>query len=287
MIPVGLDPRAQELIRVTRISRDKFKTEDLAGVRFVPLIGKEGWTEEGAPPLPSFGPHVPLAEADIVSAISGAAEIFASIDDAKLDGLLERIGDAKIVLLGEESHGTREFYLMRQRISQELIKRKGFRFIAIEGDWPDVARLDHYVRHFEFPPSEWTAFARFPAWMWRNNEVRTFVDWLHAHNAQTAPPQRVAFYGLDLYSLYTSINVILKYLDDVDPDSARIARERYGCLTPWQTASEPMAAQRSTAASIPAKPKWFICWKIFSTSKAITQPMMASASWTRCRMPGW
>ena len=71
--------------------------------------------------------------------------------------------------------------------------------------------------------------------MWRNNEVRTFVDWLHAHNAQTAPPQRVAFYGLDLYSLYTSINVILKYLDDVNPDSARIARERYGCLTPWQT----------------------------------------------------
>ena len=131
-------------------------------------------------------------------------------------------------------HGTSEFYRMRERISQELITRKGFRFVAIEGDWPDVARLDHYVRHFEYPPSEWTAFARFPTWMWRNNEVRSFVDWLHAHNAERAPQERVAIYGLDLYSLYTSIGSVLKYLDEVDPDSARIARQRYGCLTPWQ-----------------------------------------------------
>ena len=97
-----------------------------------------------------------------------------------------------------------------------------------------MARLDHYVRHFEYPPSEWTAFARFPTWMWRNNEVRSFVDWLHAHNAGRNPENRVAIYGLDLYSLYTSIRSVLKYLDDVDPASARIARHRYGCLTPWQ-----------------------------------------------------
>ena len=236
VIPVGTDPRAQELVRVTRVSHGIFKTEDLADVRFVPLIGKEGWAEEGLPPPPSPGPaRRRLAEADIVHAISAAAEPFDSIGDANLDRLMDRIGDARVVLLGEASHGTSEFYLMRQRISQELIKRKGFRFIAIEGDWPDVARLDHYVRHFEFPPSEWTAFARFPTWMWRNNEVRSFVDWLHAHNAEYTPQQRVAFYGLDLYSLYTSIGSILKYLDEIDPESARIARERYGCLTPWQT----------------------------------------------------
>ena len=236
VIPVGTDPRAQELVRVTRVSHGIFKTEDLADVRFVPLIGKEGWAEEGLPPPPSPGPaRRRLAEADIVHANSAAAEPFDSIGDANLDRLMDRIGDARVVLLGEASHGTSEFYLMRQRISQELIKRKGFRFIAIEGDWPDVARLDHYVRHFEFPPSEWTAFARFPTWMWRNNEVRSFVDWLHAHNAEYTPQQRVAFYGLDLYSLYTSIGSILKYLDEIDPESARIARERYGCLTPWQT----------------------------------------------------
>ena len=85
---------------------------------------------------------------------------------------MERIGSARIVLLGEATHGTFEFYRMRERITRELIVKKGFRFIAIEADWPDAARVDHYVRHFQYPPREWTAFARFPTWMWRNTEVR-------------------------------------------------------------------------------------------------------------------
>ena len=123
---------------------------------------------------------------------------------------------------------------MREAISRALILRKGFNFIAIEGDWPDAARIDHYVRHTEYPPSEWTAFARFPVWMWRNNEVRAFVDWLREHNAARKPENRVAFHGLDLYSLYASIRFVLEYLDEVDPAAAKIARERYGCLTPWQ-----------------------------------------------------
>ncbi|MGO8914951.1 MAG: protein-L-isoaspartate(D-aspartate) O-methyltransferase [Stellaceae bacterium] len=235
VIPVGTDPRAQELVRVTRISDDMFTTEDIADVRFVPLVGKEGWAPEELPVPPGPRPaRVRPADGDVVSAIAGFSEPFTSIEGADLDTLLERIGDAKIVLLGEATHGTSEFYRMRERISQELIARKGFRLIAIEGDWPDVARLDHYVRHFEFPPSEWTAFARFPTWMWRNNEVRSFVDWLNAHNAKRNLENRTAIYGLDLYSLYTSIGSVLKYLDDVDPASARIARHRYGCLTPWQ-----------------------------------------------------
>ena len=236
VIPVGRDPRAQELVRVTRTSNDEFKSEDLADVRFVPLVGKEGWapTELPFPPAPGVA-RLRSDENDIVNAITAFCEPFNSIGAADLDKLLERIGGAKIVLLGEASHGTSEFYRMRERISQELITRKGFRFVAIEGDWPDVARLDHYVRHFEYPPSEWTAFARFPTWMWRNTEVRSFVEWLHAHNAERTPQQRVAIYGLDLYSLYTSIGSVLKYLDEVDPDSAGIARQRYGCLTPWET----------------------------------------------------
>ena len=229
------DPRAQELVRVTRISNEEFKSEDIADVRFVPLVGKEGWAPAELPfPSKPGVARLRSDESDIVNAITAFCEPFNSIGAADLDTLLERIGGAKIVLLGEASHGTSEFYRMRERISQELITRKGFRFVAIEGDWPDVARLDHYVRHFEYPPSEWTAFARFPTWMWRNNEVRSFVDWLHAHNAERTPQERVAIYGLDLYSLYTSIGSVLRYLDEVDPDSARIARQRYGCLTPWQ-----------------------------------------------------
>src|SRR6476659_2683238 len=93
---------------------------------------------------------------------------------------MERIGSARVVLLGEATHGTSEFYRMRERITRDLIIKKGFRFIAVEADWPDAARVDHYVRHFQYPPSEWTAFARFPTWMWRNTEVRDFVS---AHNS--------------------------------------------------------------------------------------------------------
>ena len=181
-----------------------------------------------------MAPTGAVSEEKLVKRITDAAEPFGSIDTVDLVPLLERIGDARIVLLGEATHGTSEFYRMRERISRELIVKKGFRFIAIEGDWPDAARVDHYVRHLEYPASEWTAFARFPTWMWRNNEVRDFVNWLREHNAATKHEARVAFHGLDLYSLYVSIRSVLNYLDQVDPDAAKVARERYGCLTPWK-----------------------------------------------------
>ncbi len=235
VIPVGADPRVQELVRVTRISEDDYKTEDIADVHFVPLVGAEGWAPEGERPRKE--PPRRLAERrddHLADAVADAGESFTLGDDADLAPLLNRIGDARIVLLGEATHGTAEFYTMRERISRELILRKGFRFIAIEGDWPDAARVDHYVRHFEFAPSEWTAFARFPTWMWRNEEVRAFVDWLREYNGAAPLERRVAFHGLDLYSLYNSMRAVLSYLDDVDPTVAKIARERYGCLTPWQ-----------------------------------------------------
>ena len=236
VIPVGADQHIQELVRVTRIAQREYRREDLADVRFVPLLGEEGWAPEAAEPARVR--HAPLtgaiSEEKLVNRIADAAEPFGSIDTVDLVPLLERVGDARLVLLGEATHGTSEFYRMRERISRELIVKKGFRFIAIEGDWPDAARVDHYVRHLEYPPSEWTAFARFPTWMWRNNEVRDFVNWLREHNAATKHEARVAFHGLDLYSLYVSIRSVLNYLDQVDPEAAKVARQRYGCLTPWQ-----------------------------------------------------
>ena len=235
VIPVGEHKEFQELIRVTRISDTEFETEDLADVRFVPLIGVEGWPSQSNG---NRGTHVQpkLSDPDeeTKSSIADACEPFNSVETADLGPLLERIGKSRVVLIGEATHGTSEFYQMRHRITTELILKKGFKFVAIEGDWPDAARIDHFVRHFEFPPSEWAAFARFPTWMWRNNEVRQFVDWLRIHNAGIFADFRVAFHGLDLYSLYSSIRSILKYLDEVDPATAEIARARYGCLTPWQ-----------------------------------------------------
>jgi protein-L-isoaspartate(D-aspartate) O-methyltransferase len=236
IIPVGRNPKLQELVRVTRISENEYHREDLADVRFVPLVGQEGWPAERARPRGrSVPPSTRLPTEPLARKIAAACEPFEKLETAQLDRLLARIGDARIVLLGEASHGTSEYYWMRDRISRELIANKGFRFVAIEGDWPDAARVDHYVRHLEYPPSEWTAFARFPTWMWRNKEVRAFVDWLRSHNAPLNTAKRIAFHGLDLYSLYDSIRAVLKYLDEVDPATARAARERYGCLTPWQS----------------------------------------------------
>ena len=237
VIPVGRDPLVQELIRITRISEDEYRREDLADVRFVPLVGEEGWggTEEQSETARAAQPAKRIPQPNLAQEIAAACEPFEAIENVPLERLLSRIGDARVVLLGEATHGTSEFYRMRARISRELIEKKGFRFVAIEGDWPDAARVDHYVRHLEYTPSEWTAFARFPTWMWRNNEVREFVDWLRAHNASVKASDRTAFHGLDLYSLYDSIRAVLKYLDEVDLATARAARERYGCLTPWQS----------------------------------------------------
>ncbi len=228
VIPVGADRRVQELDLVTRVAEGEYTTTELADVRFVPLVGAEGWAAPGKRTAKA-------PDGELAQALRDSSEKFTSIEDVDLEPMLRRIGDARVVLLGEATHGTSEFYLMRQRITRELIERRGFSFVAIEGDWPDAARIDHYVRHRAVPSSEWTAFARFPTWMWRNREVREFVDWLRTHNSRVEPGDRVAFHGLDLYSLYHSIRSVLDYLDRVDPAAAGVARRRYGCLTPWQS----------------------------------------------------
>ena len=148
--------------------------------------------------------------------------------------LFDRFGDARVVLLGEATHGTSEFYRARAAITRRLIVEHGFTIVAVEADWPDAARIDRYVRHLAPMIEARPAFQRFPTWMWRNQEVMTFIDWLRLHNENLPLERRAAFRGLDIYSLGASIEAVLRYLDQVDPDAARVARQRYGCLTPWQ-----------------------------------------------------
>ena len=158
------------------------------------------------------------------------------------DPLLDRVGDARFVLIGEASHGTHEFYQQRALITQRLIQDKGFAAVAVEADWPDAYRVNRYVRGRSSDPDSNTAldgFERFPTWMWRNTEVRDFVDWLRSHN-DALPPDgtKAGFYGLDLYSLYASIDAVLSYLDTVDPEAAKRARSRYSCMEQFGRDSE-------------------------------------------------
>lgn len=234
VIPIGLDPRLQHLIRVTRITHERFEEERLGEVRFVPLVGEDAWEGPGVVPVGASPPRG-TRPATIAALIREAAEPIADIRDVELGPLLDRIGQSKVVLLGEATHGTSEFYQMRARISRELITKRGFTIVAVEADWPDAARVDRYVRHGPTAQEGHPAFSRFPTWMWRNAEVHDFVEWLRSWNADVPDPaRRAGFYGLDLYSLFTSIAAVLRYLDEVDPDTAALARRRYACLSPWE-----------------------------------------------------
>lgn len=153
---------------------------------------------------------------------------------ADYDPLLERIGEARFVLLGEASHGTHEFYRERAAITRRLVTEKQFTAVAVEADWPDAYRVTRYVRGIGADESAVDAlagFKRFPTWMWRNVEVLEFLRWLRAYNdAAGGDGRRVGFYGLDLYSLRASIAAVLAYLDKVDPKAAQRARYRYACF---------------------------------------------------------
>ncbi|WP_101949658.1 erythromycin esterase family protein [Mycobacterium sp. 3519A] len=151
------------------------------------------------------------------------------------DALEEIVGDARIVMIGESSHGTHEFYEARAEITKWLIEEKGFCAVAAEADWPDAYRVNRYVRGQGGDRSATQAlsgFERFPSWMWRNVVVRDFVDWLHSHNAHRRQQgaRQTGFYGLDLYSLHRSMQEVIAYLDNVDPMAAERARKRYACF---------------------------------------------------------
>ncbi len=160
-----------------------------------------------------------------------AHEVDGSPDD--YDGLWDLVGDRRFVLLGEASHGSHEFYRERARITQRLIDDLGFNAVAVEADWPDAYRVNRYVRGLSRDPDAATAlsdFRRFPSWMWRNADVVRFVEWLRARNDAHQAPTKAGFYGLDLYSLATSMNAVVDYLESVDPAAAAEARERYSCF---------------------------------------------------------
>jgi erythromycin esterase len=154
-----------------------------------------------------------------------------------LDRLMERIGDARFVLLGEASHGTAEFYDWRRMISQRLIREKGFSFLAVEGDWPDCYRVNRYVKGYKDAGSSareaLDAFERWPTWMWANEEVVALVEWLRQHNASAADTEKVGFYGLDVYSLWESMHAVLEFLKGRDDAAAAAARRAFECFEPY------------------------------------------------------
>ncbi|HXD54359.1 MAG TPA: erythromycin esterase family protein [Solirubrobacteraceae bacterium] len=175
---------------------------------------------------------LPAGEREVLAALRAEAHPLTG-GEHDYDALVDLIGGARIVLLGEASHGTHEFYAERARITRRLIDELGFTVVAVEGDWPDAGRVNRYVRGLGEDRDAEEAlrgFARFPAWMWRNAEVLDFVGWLRAHNDGRRGPAKAGFYGLDLYSLGASMRAVIDYLDERDPAAATRARERYECL---------------------------------------------------------
>jgi len=222
VIPIG-EGGSQRLLRVTRTGASEFEEEDLGAVVFVPLIGEHGWPGE---PVGTAG--------STDERLRTAARPLPDLDDPQFGAFIDRFADARIILLGEATHGTSEFYRARAAFTRRLIEEHGFRIVAVEADWPDAATVDRYVRDRAPEMSARAApFARFPTWMWRNRDVAAFVDWLRRRNEAVVLDEKAGFFGLDLYSLNASIEAVLSYLGEVDPDAAVIARERYSCLAPF------------------------------------------------------
>jgi len=169
----------------------------------------------------------------LANAMRAAAELLPDIDDPAFADAFDRFGDARVVLLGEASHGTSEFYRARAAITRRLIERHGFTIVAAEADWPDAATIDRIVRHKPPRMAGGAFFDRFPTWMWKNSDMLAFIGWLRDHNAALPPERRAGFYGLDLYNLNGSIRAVIDYLDRVDPEAAQLARIRYGCIRPY------------------------------------------------------
>ena len=183
----------------------------------------------------------------MVDAIRKRSHPLNSRDD--LDPLMKRIGDARIVMLGEASHGTHEYYTWRAQITKRLVKEKGFRFIAVEGDWPDCYRVNRFIKGYD--KENTTAyqvlheFNRWPTWMWANWEIVALSEWLQKYNQDLPANKRIGFYGLDVYSLWESMESILQYLDKTDPKALQTAEEAFRCFEPYRKEEGRAYAQAS------------------------------------------
>jgi protein-L-isoaspartate(D-aspartate) O-methyltransferase len=247
VIPVGEQERHQTLLKVTRNGEADYEEEDLGVVAFVPLIGEQGWAEDGRRSATHHVPGQSRGQA-LPEMIVEAAEPLPDLDDPAFGRLFDRFADRRVVLLGEASHGTSEFYRARAAITRRLIEEHGFTIVAVEADWPDAAAINGYVRDRPARERAEPPFQRFPTWMWRNSEIAALIEWMREHNEDIPElDRRAGFYGLDIYNMSGSIAAVLEYLDKVDPEAAAVARERYGCLTPWQ--KEPATYGRAVLAA--------------------------------------
>ena len=230
VVPVGGE-NLQSLLCVTRTGENAWAEQDLGGVRFVPLIGAHGRYEDGSRAASN---HQPARSQSLPELVAEAAEPLPGIGDEAFAAAFDRFADRKVVLLGEASHGTHEFYAARAAITKRFVERHGFTIVAAEADWPDAAVLDRHIRHQHPRAGAPRPFQRFPTWMWRNAVIAQLMHDLHDLNRDRPAEAMAGFYGLDIYNMSGSIEAVLAYLDEHDPEAARVARERYGCLTPWQ-----------------------------------------------------
>ena len=188
--------------------------------------------------------HKDLSAIEETEMIKSMQEHFHDLDES-LDPLMDRIGDSRIVLLGEASHGTHEYYTWRARISKKLIKEKGFNIIGVEGDWPDCYRINRYIRNYEGEENSslevLKQFHRWPTWMWANWEISALMDWLRSYNEGKSYNEQTGFYGLDVYSLWESLEAIIEYLEKNDPKALETAKQAMSCFQPYDREGQDYA----------------------------------------------
>jgi len=175
-------------------------------------------------------------KSSLLETLKEQIENFTDIED--LEPLINSLKDKKVVMLGEASHGTHEYYIWRAKISKILIEEHGFNFIAVEGDWPPCYQLNRHVKNYEDAPKDTyqmlQEFKRWPSWMWANWEVHEWAQWLKNYNKNQAPDNRVGWYGLDVYSLWESLDAIMDYLKKEDPQAFQTAKEVVRCFEPYR-----------------------------------------------------
>ncbi|GHA56144.1 erythromycin esterase family protein [Pontibacter akesuensis] len=198
-----------------------------------------------------FSCSVGESDKDVEDVAAIPAEAMHALEsDADLDVLLHEIGDARLVLLGEASHGTSEFYTWRARISRRLVEEKGFKIIAVEGDWMDTYPLNNYIRgnsNYTSAEAALKEFDRWPTWMWANKEIAELAEWLRAYNQGKAANAQVGFYGLDVYGMWESLEAVQAYLQQTDPAAAESARQVLNCFSPYS--QDEIAYARATLTS--------------------------------------